>query len=183
MQLSRREFLQGATGVAAAVSSGCETVGVKRRDPNFSVLLSDLHIVPDNPVYRSAFEYTRRQLRERIDEILAMHPRPARVVTFGDMAFGHGEISSYEYAAGRDLYGGFPAGDGWGWIPRRCVPNARSGGRDDSACLRVRGWVRGQPIARNRASWRLCVLRNCFDFFFQEAKHMTEEEALMNLSI
>ena len=46
-EASRREFLQGAALAAAGALSGCATVDGRGRDPNFSVLVSDLHVGPD----------------------------------------------------------------------------------------------------------------------------------------
>ena len=97
---TRREFLKRMTcATAGAAALGCASIRRDGIDPNLTVFLSDIHVVPDGHRYLPHFRHTREQLRCRIDEILAMRPRPARVVTFGDLAFNHGEATSYAYAA------------------------------------------------------------------------------------
>ena len=115
--LTRRDMLFGtaATVAIAGCKSGSGFFGAAGKDPNLSVFLSDIHVAyggiqtkwGPQPVYQNAlFERT-------IDEILAMRPRPARVVIFGDIALWFGYRRDYETslpllkrltAAGIDLY-------------------------------------------------------------------------------
>ena len=88
-EASRREFLQGAALAAAGALSGCATVDGRGRDPNFSVLVSDLHVGPDG------CGYTYGRLEKVVDEILSMRPLPKRVVCFGDIALTYGRPGDY----------------------------------------------------------------------------------------
>lgn len=98
MMKTRRDFLKGTVcATAGAAITGCATVAKNGIDPNLTVFLADIHIVEDNPAYRKAFDYTKRELEKRVTEILALRPLPAHVVTFGDLAFNHGELSSYAF--------------------------------------------------------------------------------------
>ncbi len=99
MNFSRKDFLLGS--VAAGLTAGCRSPfgALGTVDPNLTVLLSDVHVAcggiktkwGEQPTYQNAlFERT-------IDEILALRPRPARVVVFGDVALWFGW--SRDYAA------------------------------------------------------------------------------------
>ena len=89
MELGRREFL-GALAAASAVS-GCTTGGARGGDADVSVFLSDLHVEGAQPAYK----YSKARLEKTVDEILAMSPRPGRVVCFGDIACSYGLESDY----------------------------------------------------------------------------------------
>jgi hypothetical protein len=97
--MNRREFLQGAALMgAAAVTNGCViSSGAETVDDNLSVFVSDLHIGGKNP----SFNYTHEKINRVIDEILAMRPRPRRVVAFGDIALSYGLEA--DYAAAKPL--------------------------------------------------------------------------------
>ena len=94
--MTRREFFIGAAATAAAgcVSSAAVTPSV---DANLSVFLSDIHIsglnVKGQPTYQNPL------LDKAIDRILAMSPRPARVVVFGDVALWVGRAADYAESA------------------------------------------------------------------------------------
>ena len=92
--MNRREFLKGTACMgAAALAGGCMTDGVSSggTDENLSVFISDLHIGGANP----ALGYTHGRLNRVVDEILAMRPRPKRVVCFGDIALTYGLAADY----------------------------------------------------------------------------------------
>lgn len=97
---TRKEFLRELAGLAAGMAvAGCATGRTAAVDRNLTVMMSDIHVVGDGTKYTEAFAYTREELLKRIDEILALRPLPARVVTFGDIAFNAGEPSAYEFVA------------------------------------------------------------------------------------
>lgn len=97
--MTRRGFFIGAAATAAvpvmakAMRTGTEV------DDNLSVFISDIHVsgpdvkgTPrgDQPTWsNSLFEKT-------VDEILAMRPRPRRVVCFGDISLWFGYHQDYE---------------------------------------------------------------------------------------
>ena len=92
--MNRREFLKGTACMgAAALAGGCMTDGVSSggTDENLSVFISDLHIGGANP----ALGYTHGRLNRVVDEILAIRPRPKRVVCFGDIALTYGLAADY----------------------------------------------------------------------------------------
>ena len=67
-------------------------------DQNLSVFLGDVH-VPGDGVALNKEDRGGTVMYERlssvVDEVLAMRPRPARVVVFGDIAYLHGEAADY----------------------------------------------------------------------------------------
>ena len=94
--MTRREFFIGAAATAAAgcVSTGA---GAPAVDANLSVFLSDIHIsglnVKGQPTYQNPL------LDKAIDRILAMNPRPARALVFGDVALWNGRAADYAESA------------------------------------------------------------------------------------
>ena len=99
-QIGRREFVANLTGVASGtLFAGCRIVDGCGTDRNLTVMMSDIHVTGDGTRFTERFSYTHEELHRRIDEILALRPRPARVVTFGDIAFNEGEPSAYAFAA------------------------------------------------------------------------------------
>ena len=99
VSLTRRGFLFGAAATAACgVTCAAESGGV---DGSLSVFLSDLHIA--KPGQKTAWgaqpSYQNEMLAKAVDEILAMNPRPARAVCFGDIALWFGWSGDYEIAA------------------------------------------------------------------------------------
>lgn len=97
--LSRREILR--MGVGAGLAAGCPgcltgSGGAAAFDDSLTVFLSDIHLCGRDDYVR--WLYTREELKKRVAEILAMRPRPRRVVTFGDLAFGVGDIRDYRLA-------------------------------------------------------------------------------------
>ncbi len=64
------------------------------KDPNLFVLLSDIHIRPQD----FQWEYARhndQKLTANINTILQMNPRPAHVLIYGDFSFNDGNIEDY----------------------------------------------------------------------------------------
>ena len=102
MNMNRRNFIKGTAWMgAAAFAGGCVSDGVSSggTDENLSVFISDLHIGGANP----ALGYTHARLNRVVDEILAMRPRPRRVVCFGDIALSYGLET--DYAASKPILG------------------------------------------------------------------------------
>lgn len=83
---------------AAAVTASRSMAAAGSIDPNLSVFLSDVH-VPGDGVKLHWLEidpaWMLGRLSSTVDEILAMRPRPANVVVFGDIAYLRGELSDY----------------------------------------------------------------------------------------
>jgi len=90
--MTRRAFLASATATVAA-GTGCVTLGSPTVDDNLTVFLSDLHVRD-----RECFQY--RYFAEIVDEVLALRPRPKRIVLFGDLAYSCGLRSEYETSYG-----------------------------------------------------------------------------------
>lgn len=57
-------------------------------DENFSVFVSDIHVKPDS--------YQTPCFEKAVEKILALNPRPKRVVCFGDVAWVLGQRCDYE---------------------------------------------------------------------------------------
>ena len=103
MNIGRRSFLglAAATGAAGCISNPAPAVGEKRsqqaatlpggKDENLTVFVTDIHVsgLPD------AFPKPCERLSRFVDEVLAMNPRPARVVSLGDLAYLHGLPEDY----------------------------------------------------------------------------------------
>jgi len=94
MSISRRGFL---TGMACAASAGCVSKCLRREgavDKNLSVFLSDIHVsglnVKGQPTYQNPL------FEKVVEQVLAMKPRPARAVIFGDVALWNGRTEDYE---------------------------------------------------------------------------------------
>ena len=91
---SRRQFLMGT---ACAVAAPCVARAMQAAtcfDRNLSVFLSDIHVsgwnVKGQPTYQNPL------FEKAVDQVLAMSPRPARVVVFGDVALWMGRHEDYE---------------------------------------------------------------------------------------
>jgi len=99
--LNRRTFLKGAAWMSVvAAAAGCVGknalkcgcgCGADGTDNDLSVFVSDLHVGGANPKYA----YTQERLSRVVDEILAMSPRPKRVVCFGDVGLSFGLAADY----------------------------------------------------------------------------------------
>lgn len=94
MDITRRGFFFGAAAAVAGTALGDEGI-----DRNLSVFLSDIHIsgvgVKGQPTYQNPL------LDKAIGQILAMRPRPARAVVFGDVALWVGRAADYAESAPR----------------------------------------------------------------------------------
>ena len=103
MNIGRRSFLglAAATGAAGCLSQptpgGSQLVATAPppspggKDENLTVFVTDIHVsgLPD------AFPKPCERLARFVDEVLAMNPRPARVVSLGDLAYLHGLPEDY----------------------------------------------------------------------------------------
>ena len=61
-------------------------------DDNLSVIFSDAHVCGENV---RAAKFTPKRLAAFVDEVLAMRPRPRRVIHLGDLAWHHGHPADY----------------------------------------------------------------------------------------
>ena len=96
--MDRRSFIAAGFGFGvAAVSRGADLFTGARADfdDSLTVFLSDVHVC-GAPFDR--WVYTRDEFARRVAAILAMRPLPRRVVVFGDIAFGGGDIRDYRVA-------------------------------------------------------------------------------------
>jgi len=111
INLSRRNFLAGAACALATPYAARAMSAATCVDENLSAFLSDIHVsgwnVKGQPTYQNAL------FEQAVDQVLAMNPRPARVVVFGDVALWKGRHEDYEASlpgfrrlteAGVDLY-------------------------------------------------------------------------------
>ena len=103
MNIGRRSFLglAAATGAAGCLGTpppgGSQLVATELppspggKDENLTVFVTDIHVsgLPD------AFPKPCERLARFVDEVLAMNPRPARVVSLGDLAYLHGLPEDY----------------------------------------------------------------------------------------
>ncbi len=64
-------------------------------DPNLVVIISDTHVGtnPNKPAYAAGPEV---KFDQTVDKILAMNPRPALVLHFGDIAYNEGKPADYQ---------------------------------------------------------------------------------------
>lgn len=101
--LTRRSFFLGAAAAAATPAVAQAMMTATGVDENLSVFISDIHISGENVKGRWGVQptYQNPLLAKAVEEILAMRPRPKRVVCFGDIAlwFGH----DADYAAAKSL--------------------------------------------------------------------------------
>jgi len=89
--VNRREFIAGSL-LAGAGLCGCRTsLAFGGTDENLSVLISDPH-VGGTGLDRM---FQKPRLERVINEILALSPRPKRVICFGDIAYLSGRASDY----------------------------------------------------------------------------------------
>lgn len=99
--LSRRQFISlGARAACAVPLAGC--VGMQDAakaavDPNLSVFLSDIHVsgknVKGQPTYQNPL------FEKVVGQVLALNPRPKRVLVFGDIALWNGLSADYTESA------------------------------------------------------------------------------------
>ena len=97
--MTRREFFIGAAAVGAVPAVAKAMMAGTEFDENLSVFISDIHVSGpdikgtlwgDQPTYQNPY------FERAVDEILAMRPRPRRVVCFGDVALWFGFRADYE---------------------------------------------------------------------------------------
>ncbi len=84
--LTRRMFLSLTLAACAAAGAA----GDVPLDQNLVALFADLHITTDakNPHQREGFSTCVR-------DVLALNPRPAHVLFYGDLSFNHGDTNDY----------------------------------------------------------------------------------------
>lgn len=98
---SRRQFISlGALAACTAPLAGCAGLrGAAKTvvDPALSVFLSDIHVsgknVKGQPTYQNPL------LAKVVEQVLALNPRPARVLVFGDIALWNGLSADYTESA------------------------------------------------------------------------------------
>ncbi len=88
--ITRRVFLAQAAAAYALTRSGMAGTSAPGTDPNRLVLLADTHVTPkpDSP-------WQREGLSRSVREILALSPRPANVILYGDLAYLVGNPEEY----------------------------------------------------------------------------------------
>ena len=89
---SRRNFIASVVAAGGAAAGGCRaaSAGIGTATDT-SVFISDLHVGGSNPKYA----YTHARLTHVVDAILAMSPRPGRVICFGDVGLSYGLAADY----------------------------------------------------------------------------------------
>lgn len=97
-KLTRRDFFIGAAAATAAplaTRAAAEGDGV---DANLSVFISDVHVSGKGIKTKWGTQptYQNPLFEKAVDAILAMRPRPKRVVCFGDIALWFGWGKDYE---------------------------------------------------------------------------------------
>lgn len=94
--LGRREFL--GLGIAAAALPRVAVAGEAKTDGNLSVFLSDIHLGTKGLSTGWGMEptYQNETFESTVTKILAMRPRPSRVIVFGDLSVWFGYKSDYE---------------------------------------------------------------------------------------
>lgn len=97
MEMTRRSFFTGAiaAGATACLADG-KTPCAGEFDPNFTVFMSDIHVACAKPPRGTQPTYQNPRFARAVDEVLAMRPKPKRVVIFGDIALWHGWQCDYE---------------------------------------------------------------------------------------
>jgi len=97
MEISRRELFAGAMAAAAVSLVGKATAATAGKDAALSVFISDVHVA--DPTIKTRWgiqpEYQNAYFERAVDDILALRPRPARVVVFGDVALWFGWRADY----------------------------------------------------------------------------------------
>lgn len=86
--MNRREFLGGLGAAAVLTSGGADAAAATTT----VALISDLHVNGEKATHTSA------ELARTVKDLLALEPRPAKVVCFGDIADTHGRRCDYEAA-------------------------------------------------------------------------------------
>ncbi len=97
--MGRRRFLMlGAAGFAGAAFAAEGASGAPAFDDALTALISDIHVTGREYEDRPA-KYANDLFLKMVDEILALRPRPRRVVAFGDVAQFFGREGDYAEAA------------------------------------------------------------------------------------
>ncbi|MDY0168339.1 MAG: DUF1080 domain-containing protein [Thermoguttaceae bacterium] len=88
--ITRRFFLAQAAAAYALTRNGLAATGIPGADSNRLVLLADTHVTPKPDI-----SWQRDGLSRCVREILALSPRPANVILFGDLAYLEGRPEEY----------------------------------------------------------------------------------------
>lgn len=97
--MTRRDFLQGVAGIAAAGAGGCAGLplaGKPRKDGALIAILSDCHVGNWNSP-----KYQGEKLAECIARVLVLDPLPGKMLITGDLAYLWGRKE--DYALSRQL--------------------------------------------------------------------------------
>ena len=73
--------------------AACAAVGLSESvplDPNRVALFADLHVTPNK-----VWTHQRDGLARCVRDVLALNPRPANVLIYGDLSFNHGATNDY----------------------------------------------------------------------------------------
>lgn len=93
--MNRRNFLKGTAWMGAAALAGCRSLHAtasRNGEGVLNVFISDLHVGGANV----SLGYTHDRLAKVVDEVLALDPKPANVVCFGDVALSYGLGVDYD---------------------------------------------------------------------------------------
>jgi len=85
--MTRRWFLSVLLAAGASAAGWAAEVAP---DPNLVVLFADTHCTA-----QEKNTHQREGLARCVREVLALNPRPAHVLLYGDLSFGHGETNDY----------------------------------------------------------------------------------------
>ena len=92
---TRRDFLGGALAATALPRVGVAAEASDALDPNLAVFLADIHCHGHS---KGWVQHQHAILRRYVAEILALRPRPAHVVIFGDFSASCGWIEDFRLA-------------------------------------------------------------------------------------
>ncbi len=95
--ITRRDFLAGASGAAAALLLGGRAVAAEAGgvDPHCFALLSDTHVPADPKTIQARLNMTD-QFVKAIDQVVGMKPAPAGAMLCGDLAHKSGMPEEYK---------------------------------------------------------------------------------------
>ena len=84
--------IAAASAAVGCVSGKDDNLSGCPFDENLSIIISDAHVCGEKA---RAAEFTPKRLAAFVDEVLAMRPRPRRVIHLGDLAYLHGHPDDY----------------------------------------------------------------------------------------
>jgi len=96
MNITRRSFLGGSVAAAVAVPSvRAGAASAAELDENLAVFFSDIHCHGKTKGWR---QHQHAILKRYVDEVLALRPRPAHAVVFGDFSASVGWVEDFRLA-------------------------------------------------------------------------------------